>query len=95
MDRIRRFMATPLAVVVLFGLIVVWTWLVLGADAAWRMAAVLAGLGAADIAIGWGRGLTLSEAVNHSWHRDPRRYWLWLIGIGAGLILLHLHFTGV
>ena len=33
--------------------------------------------------------------VNRSWHRDLRRYWLWFIGIGAGLLLLHLHFTGV
>jgi len=74
--RLRRFMATPLAVVLLFVAIITWTWAVLGWDAAWRMAAVLAGLGA-------------------SWHRDQRRYWLWLIGIGAGLVLLHLHFTGV
>lgn len=95
MRRFHRFMATPRAVVLLFVTLIAWTWAILGWDAAWRMAAVLAGLGAADLAIGWGRGLTLSEAVNRSWHRDPRRYWLWLIGIGAGLVLLHLHFTGV
>ena len=94
MRRLHRFMATPLGVVLLGVAVVVWTWLTLGEGAAWRMAAVLAGLGAVDLAIGWGRGLTLSEEVNRSWHRDPRRYWLWLIGIGAGLLLLHLHFTG-
>ncbi len=95
MRRFHRWMATPLAVVLLFVALIAWTWAVLGWDAAWRMAAVLAGLGAADLAIGWGRGLTLSKTVNRGWHRDPRRYWFWLAGVAVTLWLLHLHFTGV
>jgi len=94
-SRFHRFMGTPLGVTLLLLATVAWTWIVLGWDAAWRLLVLLAALGLADLAIGWGRGRTFSQEVNRSWHRDPRRYWFWLVGIGAGLVLLHLHFTGV
>ena len=94
MRSFHRWMSTPLVVVLLGLVLVAWTWLMLGWPAAWRLAVVLAALGVADAALGRYR-TPLSWEANRSWHRDPRRYWLWLIGIGAGLILLHLHFTGV
>ncbi len=99
MRRLHRFMATPLAVVLLGVALIAWTWVTLGSGAAWRLAVVLAGLGIADVALGqlrrWRLGDTLSEEVNRGWHRDPRRYWLWLAGVAVALWLLHLHFTGV
>jgi len=95
LDKLHRFMATPLGVVLLGIAIAIWTWTILGWGAAWRMAAVLAGLGVADMAIGWGRGLTLSEEINRDWHRNPMRYWFWLAGMVVALVLLHVHFTGV
>ena len=99
MRRFHRWMATPLAVVLLGVALVAWTWATLGPGAAWRLAVVLGGLGIADLALGqlrrWRLGDTLSEEVNRGWHRDPRRYWFWLAGVAVALWLLHLHFTGV
>jgi len=95
MSKFHRWMSTPLAVTLLFVALIIWTLVVLGWPAAWRLGVLLAALGLADILIGWGRGLTLSEQINRDWHRNPMRYWLWLVGMGVGLLLLHLHFTGV
>ncbi len=99
MRRFHRWMATPLAVVLLGVALVAWTWTTLGSGAAWRLAVVLGGLGVADVALGqlrrWRLGDTLSEEVNRRWHADPIRYWFWLVGLGVGLAMLHLHFTGV
>ena len=99
LKRFHRRMSTGLAVVLLGFALVAWTWITLGGGAAWRMAVVLAGLGLADAGLGqlrrWRLGDTLSEEVNRGWHRDPRRYWFWLVGVVVTLWLLHLHFTGV
>lgn len=97
--RFHRWMSSLTAVALLGLALIAWTWATLGPGAAWRMAGVLAGLGLADAALGqlrrWRLGDTLSEEVNRGWHRDPWRYWFWLVGLGVGLVMLHLHFTGV
>jgi len=93
--RFRRFMYTPLGIVLVFVAIPLWTWYMLGWDAGWRMALLMGALGATDLAIGWGPGRTLSEQVNEDWHRSPKRYVFWIIGLAVGMLLLHLHFTGV
>ncbi len=90
----RRWFATPLAAILLGVALTAWTWLMLGWAAAWRLAVVLAALGVADAALGRYR-TPLSWEINRAWHRDPLRYWLWFIGVGVALVLLHLHFTGV
>ena len=95
MSRLRRFMATPLAVILLFVVITLWTWVTLGWLVAWKLAALLTSLGITDLVLGWQKGRTLSEEVNQSWHKSPWRYRLWLVGVAASLVLLHLHFTGV
>ncbi len=90
----RRFMATPIAVIALGILIVIWTWNTLGWDAAWRLALMLLTLGVVDAVLGaWSKPLSLS--INQSWHRNPLRYWFWFIGMGLIMLLLHFHFTGV
>lgn len=93
-NRFRRFMFTPLAITLVFIILPFWTYLTLGWEAAWRFGVLLAVLGIADLAIGWGKGLTLSEQVNRDWHRDPKRYAMWVVGVTIGLVLLHIHFTG-
>lgn len=90
----RRWFATPLAVILLGATLTAWTWLTLGWAAAWRLAVVLTALGVADAALGRYR-TPLSWEINRAWHRDPLRYLFWLIGVGVALIVLHLHFTGV
>lgn len=87
-------MFTPFGIVLVFIAAPLWTWATLGWEAAWRFGILLAALGVADLAIGWGKGLTLSEQVNKDWHRDPKRYIMWVAGIVIALVLLHLHFTG-
>ena len=94
MDRLHRWMATPMAVMLLGLALIAWTWLLLGWPAAWRLAVVLGALGLADAALGRWRS-PLSWEVNRGWHRHPLRYWYWLVGVVAALWLLHLHFTGV
>jgi len=90
----RRWLATPAGVITVGLLAVAWTWLTLGWEAAWRLLAVLVALGIADIALGaWSKPLSLE--VYWSWRRSRRRYLMWWAGMGVGLLLLHLHFTGV
>ena len=95
MRRFSQFMSTPLGVVSLFVGVLLWTWFFLGWEATWRLGVLLAALGAADMVIGRGEGLTLSEQVNRDWRRSRIRYFFWLFGIAVAIVLLHLHFTGV
>jgi len=94
MSRLRRLMASGVAIMLVGLAAVIWTWLTLGWDVAWRLAMILAGLGAVDALLGM-TSKALSWEVNRGWHRDPRRYWYWLAGVAVALWLLHLHFTGV
>ena len=74
---------------------IIWTWATIGWDAAWKLGAMVAAAGIADVLVGWGRRLTLSEEVNKKWHSDPLRYLVWIIGMALAALALHAHFTGV
>ena len=95
MKSVHRWLSTPAGVGVLGLLMLLATWLLLGPGAAWRFAAILAGVAVVDVALGMA-GRTLSAEINRAYHRNRWRYWIWAVIMAALIVLgLNAHFTGV
>jgi len=95
MRSVHRWLSTPKGVIALGLLMLAVTWLLLGAGAGWRYAAILAGIAVVDVVLGMA-GRTLSAEINRAYHHNRWRYWIWAIIMAALIVLgLNAHFTGV